>query len=136
MSEEIKKPKYSNKLSPQPTKVIITEDQVEEFYIRINYDGIRSFRQFARMMVRAYLNKDEDLLKCLTRLKKDYKIHNTKRRNKSLDLAVEGKQLESDFRLSDREIDNIYDLLDDDTDDRWYDDEDFLEEYERMQSEV
>ena len=115
---DVRKPKYDAEF-----KLTFEKEKMVEFKVRLHYDGIH-MRKFFRMMMDGYLKQDSDLLNYLTKAKKSYRIHNISRRQKSQRLSELGKQVEKDFGWSEQEIEEIYDILENDPELCWYDDED------------
>jgi hypothetical protein len=103
------------------------KEDLVEFKIRLHYDGMW-ISQFFRYMMEGYLKQDPDLLKYLTKAKKLHKIHSKQKRHKSYNLVEKGIELEKDFAFSDEEVDDIYDLLENDPDLCWFEEEDFMKD--------
>ena len=98
---------------PREFVLRLENDKMPHIRIRLIHDSL-TFSDFLRIMIDGYLENDVDIMKYLTKAKKLYKIHSIKKRKESLDLIVKGQELEKDFALTEEEINNIYDILEDD----------------------
>jgi len=81
---------------------------------RLIYDEI-SLTKFVRSYIYAYLNKDPLILDFLQQYKKENNIQNTTKRKKNRRLIQKGQELEETFNLNDKEIEDIYDILEKET---------------------
>ena len=86
----------------------------ENLKIRLYYDQIKTQSEFFRYCVESYLNQDPLFMAFLD----DYKIHKkvqSKRRvTKSRQLRASGENLLRDLSLTDDDIENIFDILEED----------------------
>lgn len=78
--------------------------------IRWQYDSLGQ-SEFFRVLCTAYLNKDQRILDILSEYKKENKIQNQTKRDKTQKLYEEGREVESKFSLKEDEIESIFDLL-------------------------
>ena len=78
--------------------------------IRWQYDGVRQ-SEFFRMLVDAYLNKDERILSVMDDHKTENKIQNKQKRAKTQKIYQERQEVVSKFALEDAEVESIFDLL-------------------------
>ena len=85
-----------------------------ELKARLFYDEI-PMTKFIRSYVEAYLNKDSLVLEFINQYKEQEKIQNKKKRNENKKLIEKGEKIESLFNLSKEEVENIYDVIADDT---------------------
>jgi|10_taG_2_1085330.scaffolds.fasta_scaffold114719_1 hypothetical protein len=81
-----------------------------ELKARLIYDEI-SLTKFVRTYIHAYLDKDPIILDFLKRFKETNKIQNKKKREKNEKLIQKGKKLEKTFNFTSKEIKDIYDIL-------------------------
>lgn len=95
------------------TKKIIfadTDDRHARFLVRLRHDGLNQSK-FFRMMITGYLKQDDRITDYIDTCKDEAQIHSKAKRRKSKKLADTGKQITKDFALSEDEVDNIFDLL-------------------------
>jgi len=85
-----------------------------ELKARLFYDEI-PMTKFIRSYVEAYLNKDSLVLEFINQYKEQEKIQNKKKRNENKKLIEKGEKIESLFNLSKEEIEDIYDVITDNT---------------------
>ena len=78
--------------------------------IRLHYDGLTQ-GTFFRSLIRGYLEKDENIINFIQRLKEEVKLHGAARRNKSYNLIKRGNEVASSFALDSKEIENIFDMI-------------------------
>ena len=77
---------------------------------RLLYDGV-PMTKFIRHCIQAYLDKDKDMLDFVEKYKVANGIDNKKKRTKTRKLIEKGKKITELFNLTGKEIDNIYDIL-------------------------
>ena len=83
-----------------------TDKRYADLRIRLHVDELRQ-GEFFRAVVTAYIEQDEDFLNFLDKYKNQSKI-----RKKILKQTyAKAKENKSDFRLSDEEIENIFDMI-------------------------
>ena len=85
-----------------------------ELKARLFYDEI-PMTKFIRSYVEAYLNKDSLVLEFINQYKEQEKIQNKKKRSENKKLIEKGEKIESLFNLSKEEIEDIYDVITDNT---------------------
>lgn len=78
--------------------------------IRLNYDGIKQ-SDFFRACIEAYLNQDSVFDEFIESLKSKKSSLSKNKRAKSKKLENEGKQLYNKLALDASEIENIFDML-------------------------
>tara|TARA_R100001440_G_scaffold16054_1_gene27237 strand:- start:189 stop:527 length:339 start_codon:yes stop_codon:yes gene_type:complete len=87
-----------------------TDKRHVELKIRLKHDRLTQ-AEFFRTLITGYLDKDENVLLFLDK----YILENGKQRKKSLvtnrELIKDGKDIEKVFALGEDEIENIFDLL-------------------------
>jgi len=78
--------------------------------IRLHYDGLYQ-NEFFRLMMKKYINKDENMIKIIDEYK-DQKGNQSKlNRKKSKQLIQKGREVEEQFALNPDEIESMFDLL-------------------------
>jgi hypothetical protein len=93
-------------------KVIFTipENDKAKFKVQLQYDSLTQ-AQFLRGMIAGYINRDEDFMSFVSKLKGESKSQNKqqlKRVHKNLE---ERKATKNSFALDDDEVENIFDML-------------------------
>jgi|TARA_Y100000310_G_C20683391_1_gene817452 hypothetical protein len=78
--------------------------------IRLHYDGLRQ-GEFFRSLVIGYLERDEDLMKFLGKMQEKISRYSQSKRNKLKKSDNKRKEAIKKFALDDRDIENIFDLL-------------------------
>ena len=101
-------PKYGR----EGKKVVFydTDKRHAELKIRLKHDEFTQ-AEFFRTLITGYLDKDEDILTFLHRYIKQEGKQSKKHLIINKQLIAEGKKTESKFALNDDEIENIFDLL-------------------------
>tara|TARA_R100000908_G_C3726223_1_gene127189 strand:- start:317 stop:652 length:336 start_codon:yes stop_codon:yes gene_type:complete len=101
-------PKYGR----QGKKVVFydTDKRHVELKIRLKHDELTQ-AEFFRTLVTGYLKKDKDILAFLHRYMEEEGRQSRKHLSKNKQLVEEGRKNESKFALDDDEIENIFDLL-------------------------
>ena len=85
-----------------------TDKRSADLLIRLKHDGLTKTK-FFRMILTGYLSRDEDLLKFL---KKQGESSNSEKKNKIIEnLEEKGKDVKRKFGLNNKDIENIFDLL-------------------------
>ena len=77
-----------------------------KFILRLKHDGFTQ-SAFFRLIIDAYIKENETLL----RFVEEINTQSQQRKKKSRKLRESGKQTMSDLALNDGEIDNIFDIL-------------------------
>ena len=83
----------------------------ENLKIRLYYDQIRNQSQFFRMCVESYLAQDKLFMEFFDVAKVEMKTQSKNRSTKSRKLRHKGKDLMRDLALSPDELENIFDIL-------------------------
>ena len=86
----------------------------ENLKVRLYYDEIKTQTEFFRICVESYLNQDKLFMDFLDDYKITKKVQSKKRTNSSRKLRAKGKQLLRDLALTDEDIENIFDILEED----------------------
>lgn len=91
-----------------------TEENQAKLKIRCQFDGF-SQSQFFRMMLEGYVNNDEDVLQYIKGCKEKYGIQGQQKRNKIDSIMKRKKNTENKFALKTDEIENIFDMIESET---------------------
>jgi Arc/MetJ-type ribon-helix-helix transcriptional regulator len=83
----------------------------EDLKIRIHYDGFKSQSEFIRACIVAYLGHDKKFMDFLDHYRADEKLQSKAQIRKSASLRRTGEQLVEKMGISEEEIENIFDLL-------------------------
>jgi hypothetical protein len=86
----------------------------ENLKIRLYYDQLRTQSQFFRMCVEAYLEQDELFMRFFDDAKIRTNVQSKTRANRSRDLRKKGNKLMEELALSEDEVQNIFDILEED----------------------
>ena len=78
--------------------------------IRLHYDGLRQ-GEFFRSLVLGYLERDEDLMNFLEKVKEKISRYSKSKRNKLRKTDEKRQDIIGQFALDDKEIESIFDLL-------------------------
>ena len=78
--------------------------------IRLHYDGLYQ-NEFFRLMMRKYINKDKSMMKIIDEYKEQKGNQSISNRKKSKQLIEKGYEQKKQFALNSNEVDNIFDLL-------------------------
>ena len=87
-----------------------SEKRQVDLRIRLRYDGLNQ-SQFFRAMITGYLEKDNNLMEFLQDYKKKYCVQGINKIEKSRVLAKKGKETEDKFAMNNNEIQNIFDII-------------------------
>ena len=87
-----------------------TEQNQAKLKIRCGYDGM-SQSQFFRMMIAGYVEEDEILMTYIKKCKEKYGVQGQQKRNKTDQTYKEKKLVESKFALEEKEIEDIFDMI-------------------------
>lgn len=88
----------------------ITDKQHADLRIRIHYDGLSQVK-FFQAILQGYLNRDDLLIEYIEKYKEQNNIHSRKKRKKSLKLTEKGKEKLMEFNLSEKEKQEIFDII-------------------------
>ena len=91
-----------------------SEDKQARFKIRCEFDGI-SQSQFFRMMITGYIEHDDLIISFLDKCKERYEIQGKQKRNKIAQINKKSKETIKKFSLGDEEIENIFDMIETET---------------------
>jgi len=83
----------------------------ENLKIRLFYDQIKTQSEFFRYCVESYLSQDPLFMAFLDDYKINKKVQSKKRVTKSRQLRARGENLLRDLSLTDDDIENIFDIL-------------------------
>jgi len=83
----------------------------ENLKIRLHYDQIKTQSEFFRYCVESYLSQDPLFMAFLDDYKMNKKVQSKKRVTKSRQLRASGENLLRDLSLTDDDIENIFDIL-------------------------
>jgi hypothetical protein len=86
------------------------KDEHVRLKIRLQQDSITQ-SDFFRCMLQNYINKDEAILELIDNYKEKNKRQNAERRKKAQKSLEKGRDVKTKFALGDEEIQNIFDLL-------------------------
>jgi|TARA_Y100000296_G_scaffold74676_1_gene93522 hypothetical protein len=83
----------------------------EDFKIRMHYDGFKTQSEFFRACVVSYLEKNEKFMEFLDFYKGDQKLQSKANIKKSSRLRQNGKDLMKNLGITDDDVENIFDLI-------------------------
>tara|TARA_R110002020_G_scaffold324583_4_gene540257 strand:- start:1080 stop:1412 length:333 start_codon:yes stop_codon:yes gene_type:complete len=86
----------------------------ENLKIRLYYDEIKSQSEFFRYCVESYLEQEPLFMNFLDDYKINKKVQSKRRVRKSKDLRDQGKKLLGDLALTADDVENIFDILEED----------------------
>ena len=81
-----------------------------ELKIRWQYDGLGQ-TEFFRVLSMAYLDQDQRILDIIHEYKKENRIQNNAKREKTQKLYDKRKEVEAKFTLKKTEVESIFDIL-------------------------
>jgi hypothetical protein len=87
-----------------------TDKRHADLRIRLHYDGFYQ-GEFLRDIVTGYLNKDENLLAYVEKVKEETRKHNKGRLRKGKALHKKGREVEKQFALKEEELESIFDII-------------------------
>jgi len=99
-------------MMPQEKKILLTDTDKRhaDLKLRLHYDGLTQ-ADFFRSLITGYLEKDENIMNFITGVQEGKSIHSKQKRAKSKKLEEEGENLMKKLGLREEEIENIFDLL-------------------------
>ena len=99
-------------LGKDTKKVVFYENEKKhaDFKIRLHYDGLGQ-SEFFRAIIAGYINQDEDLLNYIAKYQEEHDKHSKAKRAESKRLLSTGAEVTKKFGLEEREIEDIFDLL-------------------------
>lgn len=83
-----------------------TDHRHAQFLVRLNHDGLKQ-SQFFRAIITAYINSDARIQEYIDEVSE----FSLKKKQKSKQLRSKGRSTASDLGLQDTEIENIFDLI-------------------------
>jgi len=86
----------------------------ENLKIRLYYDQIKTQSEFFRYCVESYLEQSPLFMEFLDDYKINKKVQSKSRSQKSTKLRVAGNKLMEELALSEKDIQNIFDILEED----------------------
>ena len=92
-----------------------SSDRQTKLRIRCNLDGVTQ-SQFFRMMITGYIENNELIYSFLKQCKEKYKIQGQQKRNKIDRIRKRAKEIDKKFVLENKEIENIFDIIEMETD--------------------
>ena len=101
---------------PQTRKKIMfydTPSRQAQLKLKCQHDGLKQ-SEFFRLMIEGYLNDDPQITDFLHQCKERYNIQGKARRNKIAKMKMQGHEKLKDFGLVDSDIENIFDILEND----------------------
>ena len=87
-----------------------TDKRHADLKLRLHYDGLTQ-ADFFRSLITGYLEKDENIMNFIAGVQESKNIHSKQKRAKSKKLEEEGENLMKKLGLGEEEIENIFDLL-------------------------
>tara|TARA_Y100000310_G_scaffold63501_1_gene58917 strand:- start:992 stop:1309 length:318 start_codon:yes stop_codon:yes gene_type:complete len=96
----------------QEKKILFTDTDKRHanLKLRLHYDGLTQ-ADFFRSLITGYLEKDENIMNFIAGVQESKNIHSKQKRAKSKKLEEEGENLMKKLGLGEEEIENIFDLL-------------------------
>lgn len=88
----------------------ITDKQHVDLRIRIHHDGLSQVK-FFQAILQGYLNRDELLVGYIEKYKEQNNIHSRQKRKRALKLTEKGEEKLMEFNLSEKEKQNIFDII-------------------------
>ena len=87
-----------------------SSDRQTKLRIRCDFDGITQ-SQFFRIMITGYIESDEMVYSFLKKYKEKYNLQGSQKLNKIDKIRKKTKKIESKFVLKNQDIENIFDVL-------------------------
>lgn len=99
-------------MTEKTKKVIfsIPENDKAKFKVQLQYDSLTQV-QFFKGVMGAYLNKDESFMNFINELKGRLETQSQPQRKKATRGLAEGRETNKKFALDDNELENIFDIL-------------------------
>jgi len=93
-------------------KIIFTipANDKAKFKVQLQYDSLTQAK-FLRGMIEGYINRDEDFMNFVAKMKGDTKTQSKAQLKKVEKNLAEMKQTKGAFALEDDEVENIFDML-------------------------
>ena len=83
----------------------------EDLRIRMHYDGFKTQSEFFRACATAYLEKNDKFMDFVDFYKGDEKLQSKANIRKSIKLREEGKDLMKRLGITEDDVENIFDLI-------------------------
>ncbi len=83
----------------------------EDFKIRMHYDGFKTQSEFFRACVISYLEKTPEFVDFIDAYKEDARLQSKANIHKSARLRKEGKDLMKKLGITQQDVENIFDLI-------------------------
>ena len=83
----------------------------EDLRIRMHYDGFKTQSEFFRACATAYLEKNDKFMDFVDFYKGDEKLQSKANKRKSIKLREEGKDLMKRLGITEDDVENIFDLI-------------------------
>jgi len=103
--------KYSIPENHSLVSFIIDDGLHKNLKIRLFYDEIKTQSEFFRYCVESYLGQNPLFMEFLDDYKINKKVQSKKRVNGSRKLRAEGEKMLQDLALTEKDIENIFDML-------------------------
>tara|TARA_B100000085_G_scaffold228363_1_gene214330 strand:- start:120 stop:461 length:342 start_codon:yes stop_codon:yes gene_type:complete len=87
-----------------------TEKRQADLRIKLQHDGMTQ-STFFRVMISGYLDDDEHILNFINEFQERYKMRGKHKIRKVRKAKEKGKELKKHFSIDEREIENIFDIL-------------------------
>ena len=87
-----------------------TEDRHAKLLVRLEYDGLNK-SEFFRAILTAYLDRNNDIMNFVDSYTEKKEMHSKKKRKESKELREESKETEKKFGLDNKDIENIFDIM-------------------------
>jgi len=88
----------------------IPENEKANFKVQLQYDSLTQ-GQFLKGVMVGYIEKDPDLVNFITKLKEELKVQSRGLRTKVVKNLKDRKSTINKFALEDDEVENIFDIL-------------------------
>jgi hypothetical protein len=92
-----------------------SQDRQIKLKVRCNFDGITQ-SQFFRMMITGYIEGEDLIADYMNKCKEKYNIQGIQKRTKIKQIQKKTKSEEAKFSLKQGEIENIFDVIEQETD--------------------
>tara|TARA_E500000331_G_C16912727_1_gene564185 strand:+ start:292 stop:618 length:327 start_codon:yes stop_codon:yes gene_type:complete len=87
-----------------------TDKRHADLKVRLQYDELKQ-AQFFRCMITGYLEKDPRIIEYINDYKEQNSVQSKSKLKKSEQLMRKGREMEDKFGLREKDIENIFDLL-------------------------
>lgn len=91
-----------------------SEDRQARLRVRCDFDGITQ-SQFFRLMITGYINNDDLIFTFLDKCKETHGLQGQQKRNKIKTIKNKTKDVVKKFSLGEEEIENIFDIIETET---------------------